>query len=295
MLLAALAALILLLVTESFSPYNNLQLANGTYYFAALAGLTVLAGTSGQISLGHGALMAVGAYTVALLVGKEDWSVAPALAAATAATAVIGVPVGAAASRLRGPYLAGATLAFAVGLPALADKFPDHARRRERPGDQPADAAGLARLQLPARALGGVDRLPVRADRVLRALQPQPQRRRARLARRARRRDSGLAVRAAHGPAPDACVHRKRSLRRTRRGRARARPPARRARLLPAPALALSPRRRGHRRPRLADGRDLGRRAARPAPELVQRPRSRVLVLDQGVGQPAARGSTAPC
>jgi branched-chain amino acid transport system permease protein len=38
--------------------------------------------------------------------------------------AIIGVPVGAAASRLRGPYLAGATLAFAVGLPALADKFP---------------------------------------------------------------------------------------------------------------------------------------------------------------------------
>jgi branched-chain amino acid transport system permease protein len=34
------------------------------------------------------------------------------------------VPVGAGASRLRGPYLAGATLAFAVGLPALADKFP---------------------------------------------------------------------------------------------------------------------------------------------------------------------------
>jgi branched-chain amino acid transport system permease protein len=124
LLLTALAGLILLLVTEVFSPYNNLQLANGAYYFAALAGLTVLAGLSGQISLGHGALMAVGAYTVALLIGKEGWSVAPALVAATAATAVIGVPVGAAASRLRGPYLAGATLAFAVGLPSLADKFP---------------------------------------------------------------------------------------------------------------------------------------------------------------------------
>ena len=37
---------------------------------------------------------------------------------------LVGIPVGAAASRLRGPYLAGATLAFAVGLPALADKFP---------------------------------------------------------------------------------------------------------------------------------------------------------------------------
>ena len=37
---------------------------------------------------------------------------------------MIGIPVGLAASRLRGPYLAGATLAFAVGLPALADRFP---------------------------------------------------------------------------------------------------------------------------------------------------------------------------
>src|SRR5205807_2296589 len=97
---------------------------SGAYYFAALAGLTVLAGLSGQISLGQGAFMAVGAYTVALLIGNEGWSPAPALAAATAVSAIIGIPVGAAASRLRGPYLAGATLAFAVGLPALADKFP---------------------------------------------------------------------------------------------------------------------------------------------------------------------------
>ena len=68
--------------------------------------------------------MAVGAYTVALLIGNEGWAVLPALVAAVVVTTLVGVPVGAAASRLRGPYLAGATLAFAVGLPALADKFP---------------------------------------------------------------------------------------------------------------------------------------------------------------------------
>jgi branched-chain amino acid transport system permease protein len=125
LLLVIAGGLVLLLLSELFSQFNDLQLANGAYYFCALAGLTVLAGVSGQISLGHGALMAVGAYTVALLIGKQGWSVAPALAAAAAATAVVGIPVGAAASRLRGPYLAGATLAFAVGLPALADKFPN--------------------------------------------------------------------------------------------------------------------------------------------------------------------------
>jgi branched-chain amino acid transport system permease protein len=85
--------------------------------------LTVLIGANGQISLGHGGLMAVGAYTVALLIGNEGWALVPALAAAVLSTAVVGVAVGAAATRLRGPYLAGVTLAFAVGLPALADRF----------------------------------------------------------------------------------------------------------------------------------------------------------------------------
>jgi branched-chain amino acid transport system permease protein len=122
--LVIVAAVVLFLVSEGLSSYNDLQLANGAYYFAVLAGLTVLTGLSGQISLGHGALMAVGAYTVALLIGNEHWPLVPALIAAVGSAAAVGVLVGAAATRLRGPYLAGATLAFAVGLPALAAKYP---------------------------------------------------------------------------------------------------------------------------------------------------------------------------
>ncbi len=122
--LVVAGALVLWVLSTYLSAYNDLQLATGAYYFAALAGLTVLAGRSGQISLGQGAFMAVGAYTVALLVGNEGWALLPALAASVGVSALIGLPVGVAASRLRGPYLAGATLAFAVGLPALADKFP---------------------------------------------------------------------------------------------------------------------------------------------------------------------------
>jgi branched-chain amino acid transport system permease protein len=122
--LALIAAVVLFLLSEGLSSYNDLQLANGAYYFAVLAGLTLLTGLSGQISLGHGALMAVGAYTVALLIGNEHWPVLGALIAAIGASAAVGLLVGAAATRLRGPYLAGVTLAFAVGLPALADKYP---------------------------------------------------------------------------------------------------------------------------------------------------------------------------
>ncbi len=117
-------AVVLAVVSEAIGAYNDLQLATGAYLFSALAGLTVLAGLSGQISLGHGALMAVGAYTAALLIGNQGWALIPALVVAVAVTLVVGIPLGAAASRLRGPYLAGATLAFAVGLPALADRFP---------------------------------------------------------------------------------------------------------------------------------------------------------------------------
>jgi branched-chain amino acid transport system permease protein len=122
--LLAMGAIVLGVLSEELGAYDDLQLANGAYYFAALAGLIVLIGYNGQISLGHGALMAVGAYTVALLVGNEGWALLPALVAAVATTSVVGFVLGAAATRLRGPYLAGVTLAFALGLPGLADKFP---------------------------------------------------------------------------------------------------------------------------------------------------------------------------
>jgi branched-chain amino acid transport system permease protein len=125
LLVVVAAGLALFLLSEALGAFNDLQLANGAYYFAALAGLTVLTGLSGQISLGHGALMAVGAYTVALLIGNEHWALVPALVAAVVVTALVGIAVGAAASRLRGPYLAGATLAFAIGLPALAEQYPN--------------------------------------------------------------------------------------------------------------------------------------------------------------------------
>jgi branched-chain amino acid transport system permease protein len=122
--IVAAVALILFLLSGGISSYRETQLAQGAYLFAALAGLTMLIGLSGQVSLGHGAFIAAGAYTVELLIAREGWALVPALVAGVLVCCAIGIPVGIAASRLRGPYLAGATLAFAVGLPALADRFP---------------------------------------------------------------------------------------------------------------------------------------------------------------------------
>jgi branched-chain amino acid transport system permease protein len=122
--LAVLGGLALLLLTSSVSAYRDFQIANVGYYVVAVAGLTVLTGLNGQISLGHGALMMVGAYTAALLLQREDpLPVTLVLVLCVVTAAAVGALVGAAAARLRGPYLAGATLAFAVGLPGLTSHY----------------------------------------------------------------------------------------------------------------------------------------------------------------------------
>jgi branched-chain amino acid transport system permease protein len=122
--LAAAGALVLYLVTSNVSAYRNFQIANVGYYVVAVAGLTLLTGLNGQISLGHGALMMVGAYTAALLLERDDpLPTTVVMVLCVIMTAVVGALVGAAAARLRGPYLAGATLAFAVGLPGLTSHY----------------------------------------------------------------------------------------------------------------------------------------------------------------------------
>jgi branched-chain amino acid transport system permease protein len=77
-----------------------------------VAGLSLLMGYAGQVSLGQGAFYAIGAYTAALLAKLLGVPPLLALAGATAFTAVIAVVVGLPLLRLRGHYLAFATLAF---------------------------------------------------------------------------------------------------------------------------------------------------------------------------------------
>jgi branched-chain amino acid transport system permease protein len=121
LLWSAVGLALLYVVSISLNQFQDLQLAQICYTAIAAAGLTVLSGLSGQISLGNGAFMAVGAYSTALLLNNQQWPLAVVLVVSAAITAVVGLVVGAAAARLRGPYLAGATLALALGLPALAN------------------------------------------------------------------------------------------------------------------------------------------------------------------------------
>lgn len=128
--LAAGAALVA--VTYGLSPYRNYQLATVAAYLCATAGLTVLVGLSGQLSLGHGALMAVGAYACALTATElgDRGTTGPLLlvvplVAAVVAAGVVGAVVGLAGARLAGPYLAGLTLTLTIVVPAVTTTFVD--------------------------------------------------------------------------------------------------------------------------------------------------------------------------
>jgi branched-chain amino acid transport system permease protein len=121
---ALLAAALLLLITIKLDPYRDFQVAQVAADVVAVAGLTVLIGLSGQISIGHGAFMAVGGYAGALLLLHLNWNIGLIFVASVVIAAAFGAVFGLAAARLRGPYLAGATLMLAVALPSLADRFP---------------------------------------------------------------------------------------------------------------------------------------------------------------------------
>lgn len=127
-LLIAVAGLVLVvIVIESVSDFRAAQLSAMAYLGIAAGGLTVLTGLNGQLSLGHGAFMAIGAYTTALFYQDLE-PVLPLVAVllvATFVTLVIGAVVGVAAARLHGPYIAGATLALAIAVPGIALYFGD--------------------------------------------------------------------------------------------------------------------------------------------------------------------------
>ncbi|HKA86712.1 MAG TPA: branched-chain amino acid ABC transporter permease [Haliangiales bacterium] len=96
------------------------------FLFAALGlAWNLVGGFTGQLSLGHAAFFGIGAYGLALFHGKLGVPVWPALALAVAAAVVASVLIGGVAFRLRGPYFALATIAFAEVLRNVAKNLPD--------------------------------------------------------------------------------------------------------------------------------------------------------------------------
>ena len=116
-------AIMLILIGDRVDEFRVYQGATIAAYALAILSIVMLTGYSGQVSLGHGGLLAVGGYAAALVMQNLQWPLWASFFAAVIAAAIVGALLGVAAARLSGPYLAGTTLAFAVGIPSIANQF----------------------------------------------------------------------------------------------------------------------------------------------------------------------------
>src|SRR3978361_70739 len=118
-LIAILVLLGLIVPVATFTDYHLFQLTMVVVYAIAILGLSLLTGFNGQISLGHGAFYAIGAYTTAILMSSWDvpyWATLPVSAVVCAS---VGFLLGLPALRLGGLYLALTTFALAVAIPQI--------------------------------------------------------------------------------------------------------------------------------------------------------------------------------
>ena len=120
LLLVVLPALLIAGGKAGFvSNFQFLQISLAIVYSIAVLGLILLTGFNGQISLGHGAFFAVGAYTAAVLIDQAGWPFWATLPAAALMCFIVGYLFGLPALRLEGHYLALATFALAVAVPQI--------------------------------------------------------------------------------------------------------------------------------------------------------------------------------
>ena len=112
-------AAVLVVLPFLFEDFTVFQINLMLVYAIAVLGLNVLTGYGGQISLGHGAFYAIGAYTAAVLMEHAQMSAYMTLPIAGLISLIAGILVGFPALRLAGHYLALATFALAMAIPQL--------------------------------------------------------------------------------------------------------------------------------------------------------------------------------
>jgi branched-chain amino acid transport system permease protein len=101
------------------SDYNISLVAQVGIFFIAVLGLNILTGYAGQISIGHGAFMAIGGYTTAVMSRDHHTNLVVTMLVAFAICFLLGLILGLPALRLSGVYLALLTFALAVSIPVL--------------------------------------------------------------------------------------------------------------------------------------------------------------------------------
>ncbi len=115
----ALSAIALFLLPFLIEDFRVFQVNLVLIYAIAILGLNILTGYGGQISLGHGAFYALGAYTSAVLISQLGVSSYLTIPISGVVCLVLGVLMGFPALRLAGHYLALATFALAIAVPQL--------------------------------------------------------------------------------------------------------------------------------------------------------------------------------
>ena len=118
-LVPILALVAVIVPVAEFTDYHLFQLTMVVVYAIAILGLSLLIGFNGQISLGHGAFYAIGAYTTAILMTTWNMPYWLTLPVSALVCAGFGFLIGLPALRLGGLYLALTTFALAVAIPQI--------------------------------------------------------------------------------------------------------------------------------------------------------------------------------
>ena len=119
LLVPAIAIVFAVALPFALGNYHVFQVTLVLVYAIALLGLNMLTGFNGQISLGHGAFYAIGAYTAAILMDKAGLPYWATIPIAGAVCGLAGFLFGLPALRLEGLYLALATFALGVAMPQI--------------------------------------------------------------------------------------------------------------------------------------------------------------------------------
>lgn len=122
----AVVAVVLAVLPFVLSDYNIYLAGQVGIFFIAVLGLNILTGYTGQISIGHGAFMAIGGYTAAIMSRDHQTNLVYAALLAFAICFVVGLLFGLPALRLSGAYLALATFALAISIPQLPLKWSNY-------------------------------------------------------------------------------------------------------------------------------------------------------------------------
>ena len=126
-----LLALLILIVAFAYNDTGSITLLDNDYKFSitrvtksisfmvAILGLQVVAGFTGQLSLGQGFFFGTGAYVSAYLVADQNWAWFTSLLVVIPVCFLIGLLFGIPALRIKGLYLALVTLGMAAVFPSL--------------------------------------------------------------------------------------------------------------------------------------------------------------------------------